>query len=166
MEGKVADYDALSQQLEDQAQLKSRISDLEQKLQAEEELRKKVENDLELARLELLVVKRRAVNQFLKSDFYCHKLIDRYIGGWVAAHRCVCKADEWDEDRWQVVEDAYGSDRHLSPTSYEESYFADPPSLDSIKNADPRGLPDEQFDDMVFTTPPHDGGLEKEAEKS
>ena len=103
MEGKAADREELFKKLEDQTQLKARITDLEQQLEAEKSGRKRAEDSLELLRSEKPAIKRRAVNRFLRSDLYRNKLVDRYNGGWVAAHRFVCKAEEWDEEKWQAV---------------------------------------------------------------
>uniref|UniRef100_A0A803MBS5 Uncharacterized protein n=1 Tax=Chenopodium quinoa TaxID=63459 RepID=A0A803MBS5_CHEQI len=73
------------------------------------------------------------------------------------------EAEDWGEEKWKAVENAYGDDRHLSPTSYEESYFSDPPGLTIVQNLDPRSLPDEEFDDAILATPPHKEVLEKES---
>ena len=144
---------ALNTKLTNQESMQRRITSLEQELKAEKEAKERLEGSLKKAEEEKPGIRRRAVNRFLQSDNYRNLLVDRYTGGWVAAHRCVCKAENWDAEKWQAAEAAYGEDMHLSPTSYEGDYFDNPPPIEVLKNLEPRDLPEEEFADALIASP-------------
>ncbi|XP_021717337.1 uncharacterized protein LOC110685176 [Chenopodium quinoa] len=117
LEKQVTDQEELKKKLVDQNKLKTKIANLEKSLKVEKVDKEKLMKSLEEARLEKPGIRRKAVNRFMRSDLYQDKLVDRYTGGWVVAHRCVCKVEDWEEKRWQAVEDAYDKDKHHSPTT-------------------------------------------------
>uniref|UniRef100_A0A803MTP1 Uncharacterized protein n=1 Tax=Chenopodium quinoa TaxID=63459 RepID=A0A803MTP1_CHEQI len=140
----------LKTKLDNQEAMMKKIVDLEQQLNAEKEAKVELEGKLKRAEEEKPGIRRRTVNRFPRFDHYRNMLVDRYTGGWVSAHRCMCKAEKWNADKWQAAETAYADDMHLSPTSYEGDYFDDPPPLVILKNTDPRDMPEEVFDDALI----------------
>ncbi|XP_021771886.1 uncharacterized protein LOC110736037 [Chenopodium quinoa] len=93
LEKQVVDHEELKKKLLYQNKLITKIADLEKSLKVEKADKEKLVKSLDEAQRERLGIRRRAVNCFLRSDLYQDKLVDRYTGGWVAAHRCVCKAE-------------------------------------------------------------------------
>ncbi|XP_056697149.1 uncharacterized protein [Spinacia oleracea] len=112
---------------------------LDAALQAAQDAEKAAKDDRKAVAL-------KAVQKFMKSDFYCEEMKGRYNGGWTAAHRCAVKALTLTEDAWGKVEGSYEEGGHIDPTGMETQTFPDI----VIQNADPRLLPDREIPESAY----------------